>query len=236
MSTGHFLHCRECDELFRPSPYDRTPEFRLGPEGWIESTRDDCMAFLARHARHPLQTLRPAGQAAAHDGPLWDPMVTTFWEVSNGAERFVVQGWREHVGEPLRYRLLAGRLVAERVAIEIPEEDLRAQVDEALYPGVVPERKLRTFVDAFKAIVWDLDPCALEILYDAPNEPALSVARLPEAALRRVRERMATIFDAADCARLERWLGVASDEPDALAVLVRRQIRIEPMPERAAAT
>lgn len=196
MNEGHFLHCRDCDEVFRPSPYDRAREFRYTPDGYVEIMRDDCMAFLVRHARHAVRTLRPTSPGIAHEGPQWDPMVATYWQVTDGMETFVIRGSRERVEEPLRYQILPGRLVVEPLSVEIPEEELRQRIDQALYPGVVPERKLAAFVDAFRSIVWDLAPDELQVLYEIPSDQSLSVARLPPWAIERLMLKVRRLFDA----------------------------------------
>ena len=33
MRSGNFLHCRDCETLFRPSPADRAPEYRMSARG-----------------------------------------------------------------------------------------------------------------------------------------------------------------------------------------------------------
>ena len=104
MTALQFVRCRDCEELFRPSPLDRAPEYYLTDDGPIAEVRDDCMAFLTRHARHKLETLRPTATPAAHDGAVADPMARTVWEVSNGEDVVLVQSWRESMREPLRYR------------------------------------------------------------------------------------------------------------------------------------
>src|SRR4029434_1466291 len=86
MRAGHFLYCRDCELIFRPSPHDRSPEFRLTADGYCETVRDDCMEFLTRHARHRLETLRPTQPHAVRAGALWDATAPSYWEVSNGSE------------------------------------------------------------------------------------------------------------------------------------------------------
>lgn len=227
MNGGHFLHCPDCDLVFRPSPHDRAPEFRPTSDGYTETVRDDCGDFLARHTRHALRTLRPNGDLMAHEGPLWDPMASTYWQVSFGTELFVVQGWRDALGEPLRYRLLAGRLVAEHPTVEVPEDEIRERIDRALYPGVVTERKLTAFVERFKAVVRDLDPATLEILYQVPDDPTLSIARPPASALEGLAIAARQIFDAADAARIEAHLKTSTEDADPFTVLVHRRVRVE---------
>lgn len=227
MRFGHFLHCRDCETLFRPSPYDRAPEYRMTPDGVSRTMRDDCMEFLTRHARHRLETLRPTSPQTFHTGALWDATAPTYWEVSDGERTAVVEGRRAHVGSPLCYRLRAGRIIAERSAVEISDGEIRRQVDRALYPGVAPDRKLAAFSEAFKRIAWDLDPDSLEILYDVSGDPTLSVARLPAAALATLGEAARRIFDRDDSAKIVAAFAGGDDDPEGFTVLVRQRVRVE---------
>lgn len=226
MRPGNFLHCRDCETLFRPSPTDRAPEYRMTSGGVHAIARDDCMDFLTRHARHRLVTLRPT-QPAFHAGALWDASSPTYWQVSDGERTAVVEGRRAHLGSPIRYRLRAGRVVAERVAIQIPEAEIRRQVDHALYPGVAPERKLTAFCEAFKRVAWSLDPATLEILWDVPGDPTLSVARLPAEALDALRDRAQHIFDRVEGLKVAAVFEGTEDDPDGFTVLVQQRVRIE---------
>jgi hypothetical protein len=227
VKPGHFLHCRDCETLFRPSPWDRAPEYRMTPEGVTQTTRDDCMAFLTRHARHRLETLRPTNTQAFHTGTIWDTSAPIYWEVSDGERTAVIEGRRAEMGSPVRYRLRTGRVVAERVAVEIPDGEIRRQVDRALYPGVAPGRKLASFGETFKRIVWDLDPATLEILYDVPGDPTLSVARLPAAAIAALGDAARRIFDAGDSAKVVACFAGTEDDPDGFTVLVQQRVRVE---------
>lgn len=164
---------------------------------------------------------------AFHTGALWDANAPTYWQVSSGDRTAVVEGTRAHVGSPLRYRLRAGRVVAELVAVEIPDAEIRRQIDEALYPGVAPERKLAAFTQAFKRVVWDLDPATLEVLYDVPGDPTLGVARLPPSAVATLRDCAQRIFDQADSAKIAATFAGTDDEPDGFTVLVQQRVRVE---------
>ena len=148
-------------------------------DGYSEIVRDDCMEFSdpARAASpgdapSDPAARRPYRRAVGRDGP----------DVLGGVERHRDRGRR---GPPQLGRQSpalsssVGRVVAERVAVEVAEDDVRQQVDRALYPGVAPERKLVAFVTAFKRSSWDLDPYAFEMLYDVPGDPTLAVAELP---------------------------------------------------------
>jgi hypothetical protein len=162
-----------------------------------------------------------------HTGALWDAAAPTYWEVSDGTRTAVVEGWRVQAGGPLRYRLRSGRVVAERLPIEVPEDEIRREVDRALYPGVAPERKLRAFVDAFKEIAWSTDPAAFVPCFDVPGDPTLAVAKLPAAALAALESQIRRIFDPAESAKLIAGLSAIEADWDAFTVLVRQRVRVE---------
>lgn len=227
MRAENFLHCRDCEMVFRPSLYDRAPEFQLAPDGISEVVRDDCMEFLARHARHRLETLRPTTMQTFHTGALWDTNAPTYWEVSNGERTHVVEGRRAQIGSPLCYRLRAGRVVAERLAVEVSEVEVRRQIDAALYPGVAPERKLAAFTESFKRLVWDTDSDAFELLYDVPGDPTLAVAKLPSFALAALCDHARRIFDADDSGKIIASFAGNDEDPDGFTVLVRQRVRVE---------
>jgi hypothetical protein len=222
-----FVHCCDCCDLFRSSPFDRVPEFHLAADGVVADIRDDSLAFLARHARHGLETLRPTGMPPLRTGPIDDPMTSTTWEVSNGRDIRLVQSWRTSVRDALRYRIVSGRLVTGPASVEISGDDIRDDVDRALHPGVAPDRKLDAFVELFKAVTWDLDPMTLEIAYDVPADSTSCVARLPRWALDRLAVSAREIFDHADAARIARRLGESATDCGAFTVLLRQNVRIE---------
>ena len=226
MSVRHFLHCRDCDEVFRPSPDDRAPSFTVTTAGVVAEQRDDCMAFLVRHARHALRTLRPTGVVHADGGLLADPMTVTYWEVVDGDEVKLVCGWRQRLDDPRGYRVVTGRLVAEPATIAIPEDEIRAELDRALYPGVAAPRRLEAFVERFRNVVDALDPAALEIIYDVPNDPTLAVAKLPQPALTELLAGLDRIFDAPDAQRIASHLRDGAADHDSFSVLVRRPVRV----------
>jgi len=215
---GDFIHCRSCEALFRPSPHDRAPEYVPTPDGYVEIMRDDCMEFLSRHARHSLETLRATGP------PSWpNPHAAeSYWPVSNGTESFVVQTWRAGLGQPLQYRMRRGRLVTESLTVDVPCDAIREELDRALYPGVVPERKLAAFLTEFTTAVRALDPAALDLLHDIPGEPSARAARLPASVITALVSRIATLFDAGDRARIEERLRA----DDGFLVIVRHLFRI----------
>ena len=116
--------------------------------------------------------------------------------------------------------------MAERVAVEIPEAEIRRQIDRALYPGVAPERKLAAFSEAFKRIVWDADPASFEVLYDVPGDPTLAVARLPTTVVAALRDCTRRIFDGGDSDKVIASLA-GDEDPEGFTVLVHQRVRVE---------
>ncbi len=231
MSPGQFLRCRDCEVVFRSSPHDRAPEYRPSAEGYAEGytevARDDLLEFLTRHARHRLESLRPCGDPVWCGEGIWDATAHVYWPVSNGGEPFVVEGWRDGVGQPMRYRTVPGRLATETASVEIPFATIRELLDRALYPGAAPERKLAAFLQQLAVEVRGLDPASLELLYQLPTDPERTVARLPGAVRDRLRRSAAAIFDEAELDHLAPLFDATGEHMDALALVVRQRVRIE---------
>ena len=122
----------------------------------------------------------------AASGPTWDPATRLWWEVTNAARRFVVEGHRDDPTAseaPMSYWCIAGRLRLVTTSVGISEEDLASAFDAALFPHVLPHRKLEALTEAARLSLAGLHPDGVETLYDSSTDPTVSIARLPAEAL-----------------------------------------------------
>ena len=199
-------------------------------DGYTETLRDDCVDFLTRHARHRLETLRPTPGGRRPRAPLWDAMGPTYWEV---IERRARRPWsrdaRAHVGAPLRYRVLPGRVVAERRRDRDPRGRHPPPDRRALYPGRrarAEARGLRGGVQGDRVGPRSRD--VRDAATTSPSDPTLSVAKLPADGARDASPRGAPTSSTRPTRELiARASPAADDDPDAFTVLVRQRVRIE---------
>jgi hypothetical protein len=195
VSLERFWRCVACEAVIRLTETD-------GPAGplppyplWGLVAREDQARFLEAHRSHLIELLVQTTPAVAASGPMWDPVTVLWWEVSNAARRFVIEGFREpppggagNIGldHPLSYRCKPGRLRAVATRVGIPNEVLASAFDAALFPHVLPHRKLEALTRAAALSLDGLGPERLEVISESPTDPTVATARMPEADLERL--------------------------------------------------
>lgn len=189
MTTERFWRCVPCEDVIRLTQYD---EVSGAPYPlWRLAAREERGRFLEQHRKHLVELLvQPVFHVAA-SGPLTDPATVLWWEVSNAARHFVVEGTRIGPGldaarvtldHPMLYRCTPGRLRIVRADVAVPTEDLARAMDQGLFPHVLPMRKLDALTEAAARMLRALDADDLEIVGESAPDPSLLLARLrPEA-------------------------------------------------------
>jgi hypothetical protein len=189
MTPERFWRCVPCEHVIRLAHYDdvRGGSYPL----WRLAARAERGRFLEEHRKHLVELLVQTVAHVAASGPLTDPATVLWWEVSNAARRFVVEGTRLTPGRdpavvtldrPMRYRCRPGRLRLVGVDVAVPTEELARAMDQGLFPHVLPVRKLDALTEAAARVVRALDADALELIGPSAADPSLLQARLrPEA-------------------------------------------------------
>jgi hypothetical protein len=220
-----WLACRDC-QLAHPVG---TPAHGLPSELQDELTAA-VAAFLNAHGGHNVTHVhRDDDCAVLSTRPLWDPMATVSMEVTDGSRRFVLTAERNSVDEPRTYRIVPGRLhEAHPAAVEIDAGDVRRSLDRAFYPHVLRPSKIDRFVRTLSELVGHLEPCTLDVAFDDANDPAVSIAALPDTVCCELSQRCADIFDPPELARVLAFLNDNRSESGALAVRIRREPSFAP--------
>lgn len=218
MPEGHgihrFLACRTCLEAERVLP--QPPE--VDPDG---------ASFLERHAGHKVEALSRVGDAFLSDRPLWDPMATTYLEVTNGSEVLVVRSGRRSVEDPVERVLLPARLRLDHITVEFDLDLIRRALDAHFFPQAVRPRKLEQFLAMLSELCRGIDAERLDVVFDAAMEPHVQFARLPEDLHREVIARTAGIFDEWERERLRPFLAEASADDGLLTLRVTRSFTLQ---------
>ncbi len=209
MTPERFWRCVPCEHVIRLTQYDDVSgsSYPL----WRLAAREERGRFLEQHRKHLVELLVQTTPHAAASGPLTDPTTVLWWEVSNAARRFVVEGTRMAPGldaarvtldHPMLYRCITGRLRIGRADVAIPTEELARAIDQGLFPHVLPVRKLDTLVQAATRMLRALAANDLEIVGESAADPTLLLARLQPAALEAVLAGLRPFLVAWEHARL----------------------------------
>jgi hypothetical protein len=216
-----FLACRDCavvHPVAQPS--------HAWPDEAMDVAFEAYGEFICAHLTHHIDELRRSGSEAQADRPLWDPMAVISFEATDGIESYVVTSSRESIDGPRIYRFGLGRLAVKSSAVDIDDDDLRRALDREFYPQALRPTKLDRFVCALREVVSHVNPAELAIAFDTADDPATSIARMPDATYQELVTRCAEIFDAAELQRVSEFLRDNRNEDGLLALRVHRQLAV----------
>jgi hypothetical protein len=168
------IRCKNCDQIFLKSPFDRHPQYELGPadplENFQEIARDDFQDFLIHHHGHQLENLKIVEDSYVSEMAYSEPVKTSFFKASNGREKFVIKKFRGRIDEPLKYQLIPGDYSLTCIAVRIQSEEISRQFERELKPPV-SRNKRDAFLRLMGAIAEDVDVNDLERIAEESHHP-----------------------------------------------------------------
>jgi hypothetical protein len=165
IKMNQLIRCRDCDQVFLKSPFDRYPECNLAshhaPEDFQCIERDDFLDFLILHRGHQLELLRIIEDSYISEKAYSEPVKTSFFKATNGCDKFVIKKFRERIDEPLKYQLIAGDYSLKCVSVEIQQEEISRQLEKEVRP-LLSQDKRNAFFKVLRAIAEDINVSDLE--------------------------------------------------------------------------
>jgi hypothetical protein len=219
--TDALLACRDCQVLY---PVVGT----AAADGNAASGEDfdGQQQFTESHVAHRLARFYRHGADSRADRPLWDPMATITFEVTDGHERYVATSTRRSVDAPREYRFARGTLEVRNAEVVIDDGDLRRGLDLRFYPHAVRPTKVDRFIAVLREIVCGIEPDNLDIAFDDADDPAVSIARMPDTVFHALLTRCADIFDSWEMLQVGAFLHENREEDGLLALRVRRECHV----------
>jgi hypothetical protein len=216
-SHTHFVACLTCGVLhpcLRRSPTQRDSSEQEASESYQQ--------FRSAHAGHLTSEVHRHDSESFADRPLWDPMASSAFEVTDGWRTYVVISTRTSIEEPRTYRIMPGSIEVHTSDISVDDRDIRRALDYAFYPHAVRGTKIDRFVAALREVISHVEPDELAIAFDAADDPQVSIAPMPEVRYAELLSRCAQIFDGWELSRVSSFLQSNCGEDGLLALRVRR--------------
>lgn len=214
--TKHLLACHDCG-LLQPLISDAS--------GWTEEALADargaCDEFADDHRTHCTAWFHRLGSETGSDGPLWDPMASIAFEVTDGHDTYVAWSTRQSIEDPRRYRFAPGTLKVQCREAVIDDRDFRRGLDAAFHPHALRPSKVDRLMAVLHELVGQIPPEALEVAFDIADDPALSIARMPDQTYVALLSRCDDIFDPWESSRLQDFLHENRDTDGLLGLVVR---------------
>lgn len=218
LSTG-FLACRDCGVLQTVLLHAS-----IWSDDMVEDAFRTCDEFLAEHGAHRIAWFQRHGVDCVADRPLWDPMATITFEVSDGQDSYIATSARESIDAERVYRFVPGSLQLRQSQISLDEQSLQRALDLQFYPHALRPTKVARLLSVLHEVVGQINPDDVAIAFDEADDPAVSIGRMPDASFDELLARAAEIFDSWELARITDFLRDNRNEDGLLALRVRRHI------------
>jgi hypothetical protein len=171
---NQLIHCITCDAVFLKTPFDQEPEYEhtsfLSSPSAQPNERDDFKDFMKDHDGHRMEDLAIIEDSFVSDKDYIEPVKVSYFRATNGKEKFVVRKFRERIGEPLRYELIAGDYSLTCVSLDVQAREIENQMVREFAERPLPKNKIDSFIRVYGHIIKTLEVNNLErVLAESSN-------------------------------------------------------------------
>jgi hypothetical protein len=209
------IRCRNCDQIFIKSPFDRYPEYDFGPsyppENFQCIERDDFQDFLIHHRGHQLELLRIIEDSYVSEKAYSEPVKTSFFKATNGREQFVIKKFRERIDEPLRYQLIPGDYSLKCVGVEIQPEEISRQLEREVKPPLSQD-KMDAFLRVMGAMAEGIDVSNLERIPEETHHPLEVYYKMDDVHVMHLLRNCRNIFKGQEYLAMEQFIRRQKDD------------------------
>jgi len=205
--------------------YDFSPDYFYDAEKDVlrEERRDDQKDFKDRHQKHHLEELRVIEGSFVSEGLYLEPVKASYFEVTNGYEKFVVKKWRKDIYAPLTYELIPGHLILTKVRFSAQADDIRKQLKREIKLANHADEKVEKFIKVVQSVISQMDEKDLrrENLCET-GDPACSHVTLSADKVGKIIEGCRQIFAPAEFERIEGFIRENNEYNGVMTALAKR--------------
>lgn len=212
---NQLIRCRNCDQIFMKTPFDRYPVYEFDPDRPPETfqiiERDDFQDFLTHHHGHQLEDLKIIEDSYVSEEGYSEPVKTSFFKATNGREKFVIKKFRERIDEPLQYQLVPGDYSLKCVAVEIESEEICKQLQRELRPSPSQD-KIDAFLRLIGTIIEDIDTKNLERIPEESHHPLKVYYKIDDVRIMYLLRNCHNIFKGQEYSAIEEFIHRHKDD------------------------
>jgi hypothetical protein len=180
------VRCTQCNTLTLFSPMDQIPEYQQKRGKWKIQDRDDRASFMQNHRGHQLEELHVIEDSFISHQAYVEPVKTSYFEATNGKQRFVVKKFRKSIFDSQCYELIAGKLRLTPTELRIDSSAIQKELERVFSPSPLSSKKVGYFVKQLEATVSNLSPGDLRRVPFASHNPSVWSCYLDEWVLEKV--------------------------------------------------
>jgi hypothetical protein len=203
---------------------DCSPHYTWNDGEINEIEMDDRKAFLQKHKDHPTEYLTPLTPPLS-DKPYNEPLKTSYFEATNGTDRFLIKRWRTTIEAPFTYEIIEGSIKLKNGVLRIQASAIKKQL-QAENDSDFSEEKIHSFIQAVRAEVKQLDPKALEITAEGET-PLISYYQLGSTCVDRILTRCQDRFTQRELNQLRNFISEHNEYDDVMTVISKKELTIQ---------
>ncbi len=219
------IRCIDCNKVIHMADWDSRTRHDWQQAEIKEQDRNNRKAFEQRHTNHRIEELTPVTPPIS-DKPYAEPLKVSYFEASNGRQRFLIKRWRNAIDDPCEYEVIDGRLEITHGKVRVQTEAIKKQF-RAEHDGAIPEKKLNYFIKAIEEEVKGLDPDRLEVSAEGET-PLIAFYQLDTQSVKRIFTRCWDTFDWHELKLLRDFVIEHNEYDDVMTVIAQKEFSIEP--------
>jgi hypothetical protein len=216
MMTKELIRCTRCNSLFLKTPFDREPEYDLPSSFQADAIRsldrDDFNDFMKAHEGHRLEELSIHEDSSISDKDYIEPVKVSYFRATNGKEKFVVKKFREKIGEPLRYEVMAADYSLKCVSLAVEAKAIEKQLVCEFEDKPFSKGQIDSFIRLYDHIVRTVDVRNLERVPDESSRPLTVYYKMDDATLMYLLKNCHHIFKGEQYRQVEEFIHRNKDD------------------------
>ncbi|MBW2652923.1 MAG: hypothetical protein JRC57_07585 [Deltaproteobacteria bacterium] len=226
--SDKWIRCIECNEVTHVTDYDCSPQYQFDEklEEVIEKPMDDMRNFMVQHRHHKIEELSRIKDSFISEGAYVEPLKVSYFEATNGKERFVIKKWRDDINDPLQYELISG-YIKTTISLEVQLDEIRKQLrDEIKHPSIT-ETKIERFIQIIEKVASQFSAGDKIEITAETDTPLISYCKMDTDFTREILRLSGGIFSAEELKEIEQFIYRNNNDNEPMTLLLKRAFTIE---------
>jgi hypothetical protein len=227
------IRCIPCNQLSPLRQFFEPPE-GFAPLPGVEWANEDfanAEEFERRHGKHLREEIRVDPESFFSEKPSSEPNKVSYFEASNGRQRFLVKRTKGGLGCSAFYEIVPGQMDIVNIGVEIQDSELRKQISAEMDSTIFPEQRLQEFFSVLKEEMSHIFPHNLSEEVENIQEgesSLLAYASLKEAKWKKILDRCAREFRPSEIPQIRTFIQNNRQPGEVLSLMIHRRMSILP--------
>jgi len=207
--AARWIRCIDCNVAAHITEHDCLPSYDYDQEcaEAVGKPMDDEAHFMGGHKQHTMEELFVVKDSFISEGRYGEPLKISYFEATNGTERFVVKGWREDINHAMAYEVIPG-YIEMRFKREVQADEIRRQLEEEIKDPPLAATDIERFIQIVEKVVAQF-PVSDRIEITAETDtPLISHCRIGVNALRKILSESKAIFAVGELEKVEPFVSL----------------------------